>query len=486
MDARRLGSVCFLRALFQATQPDSYTMRKHMIGVCPLRLRAIDPLNSGLLHAMCIKAIAVLFALLMVALAPVSGWTQGVAKSSVYLVAPGDRLIITVFGQTELSGDFIVDDAGSIPLPLVGAIAVEGMTVAEVGQHVTKRLAEGYIQQPVVSVRVIEFRPIFIVGDVRSPGVYAYRHGTMVISAIAMAGGFGASEQTQGSLRSDFLLAEERVRLLEATRRGLLVRKVRLEAQRDGAAEFGAGNEIDLQDESVKPVIALEQETLASQSRALAQELALLNDQQPRIDAEIRGVREQSRAESAQLKLIQSHMEDYNKLLTNGLARRYTGIELQREEERNKGNIARLAADVSRLEYTLGEISLKIQTVQSTYQQKVLADLQDVRTRLRELDVTIPMARELRETRLQVGSAMMATSPESVRRTITIVRRGRDESQTLAATETTVVAPGDIIEVRRELPQTLGQGSASAKRAQGAASTVRPLPVAANAAAANR
>ena len=417
-----------------------------------------------------------LLALSMTVCMPLASRAQsGTSTGITYKVAPGDRLNIVVFGQTELSGDFIIDDSGAVPLPLVGAIAVEGLTAADIGQRITQRLAEGYIQQPVVNVRVTEFRPIFLVGDVRSPGLYAYRHGTLVISAIAMAGGFGTAEQAQGSLRTDFLLSEERVRLLEAGRRGLLVRRARLEAQRDGANNFQPSDDVDPNDESLVPVISLEQETLRSQSQALAQELALLRDQRPRIEAEIRSVKDQSRSESVQLRLIQTHIEDYNKLLTSGLARRYTGIELQREEERNKGNIARYAAEVSRLEFSLGEVALRMQQAQNTYQQRTLIDLQDVRTRLRELDVTIPMARELRSTRLQVGSSMMATSAPSIRRTIMIVRRYGSESQTIVANETMAVAPGDIIDVRRELPETMGAGSTNPVQQTSTRQTPSPL-----------
>jgi polysaccharide export outer membrane protein len=72
------------------------------------------------------------------------------------------------------------------------------------------------------------------------PGSYPYRYGASVLSAIALAGGVAVLEQMQGTSISDFLFADERLRILESTRRALIIRRARLEAQRDGARTFEA------------------------------------------------------------------------------------------------------------------------------------------------------------------------------------------------------------------------------------------------------
>ena len=140
---------------------------------------------------------------------------QGAAERGTNLV-PGDRITVTVFGQPDLSGNFQVDGTGFIDLPLIGPVMVKQLTPKECEKVIEGRLADGYLNRPVVSVSIGEVRPIYVLGDVKSPGAYAFRHGSSVLSAIAQAGGYGAEV---GGTLSDFLLADERVRMLEGTRR---------------------------------------------------------------------------------------------------------------------------------------------------------------------------------------------------------------------------------------------------------------------------
>ena len=83
------------------------------------------------------------------------------------------------------------------------------------------------------------YRPIFVTGVVKRPGSYPFIIGELVKAAIAAAGGVGqAIEQPLTVTASDFVTAGERVRQLEADQVSLLVRKARLEAQRDGRDNF--------------------------------------------------------------------------------------------------------------------------------------------------------------------------------------------------------------------------------------------------------
>ena len=203
-----------------------------------------------------------------------------------YRFAPGDRITINVYGHTDLSGDFLVDGAGSVSLPLVGAISIGGLTVQESEQEIVRRLSNGYVRQPAVSVRINELRPIYVVGDVKMPGSYPYRYGASVLSAIALAGGVAVTEH-----KPDFLLADERLRILESTRRALIIRRARLEAQRDGAGAFEVPNLLAAQkdDNQIASVVASERELLDIQMQLLNTEVNLLRQQIPRTQSRNRG-----------------------------------------------------------------------------------------------------------------------------------------------------------------------------------------------------
>src|SRR5262245_60588912 len=115
-----------------------------------------------------------------------------------YKLAPGDRITITVFGQPDLSGDFLVDGAGNIQMPLIGAVAVGNNTMDRCQVRLTERFADGVLNNPRVSVRVSEFRPVHVLGDVRVPHSYPFRFGLSALGAIALAAGVGLSVVRQG------------------------------------------------------------------------------------------------------------------------------------------------------------------------------------------------------------------------------------------------------------------------------------------------
>ena len=107
-----------------------------------------------------------------------------------YRLDAGDRLRVTVFEQTDLTNTYIVDKAGYIAFPLVGAIAARGRTIKEVEGAIAEKLAQGYIRNPDVSVEVDRYRPFFIMGEVGTAGQYTYVPGMTVQNAIAIAGGY--------------------------------------------------------------------------------------------------------------------------------------------------------------------------------------------------------------------------------------------------------------------------------------------------------
>jgi polysaccharide export outer membrane protein len=104
-------------------------------------------------------------------------------------LSAGDKVKVIVFGEDKLSGDYQIDTAGSLSLPLAGTIEAAGLTKPELERALTTKLKGEYLRNPKVTVDVISFRPFYVLGEVKSPGEYPYRSGLNVLSAIAIAGG---------------------------------------------------------------------------------------------------------------------------------------------------------------------------------------------------------------------------------------------------------------------------------------------------------
>lgn len=107
-----------------------------------------------------------------------------------YRLGAGDQIRVTVFGEENLSGRFAVDGSGLVSLPLVGEVEAMGLTVREFQSNVDAALRNGYLKDPKVSAEIIEYRPFYILGEVKRPGTYPYQSGLTVLNAVATAEGF--------------------------------------------------------------------------------------------------------------------------------------------------------------------------------------------------------------------------------------------------------------------------------------------------------
>lgn len=113
------------------------------------------------------------------------------AAAPQYLLGPGDKLRITVFGEDDLSGDYSVTSNGDLSLPLLGDVPAVGRSASTLQGDVIKRLTEGgYMVDPRVSVEVLNYRPYYILGEVEKSGEFPYVSGLSGLQAVAIAGGF--------------------------------------------------------------------------------------------------------------------------------------------------------------------------------------------------------------------------------------------------------------------------------------------------------
>jgi len=110
-------------------------------------------------------------------------------SSDEYVLGPGDKIEIKVFGHEELSVETILSDNGSINYPFLGDIKLSSLTTKEVSDVVYSGLLGDYLIQPNVYVHITEYRKFYIHGEVKRPGGYPFQIGLTVHQAIAISGG---------------------------------------------------------------------------------------------------------------------------------------------------------------------------------------------------------------------------------------------------------------------------------------------------------
>ena len=102
----------------------------------------------------------------------------------------GDKIKITVFGEDNISGNYEVNALGNVSVPLIGEIPAKGMAIASFRETLVRRLSDGFLKNPRVTIEILNYRSIYVHGEVKNGGEFPYRTGLKLRDAIAMAGGY--------------------------------------------------------------------------------------------------------------------------------------------------------------------------------------------------------------------------------------------------------------------------------------------------------
>lgn len=133
--------------------------------------------------------------LAIAALLPAGGCASGTGTvpvsdaASDYVLGTGDALRITVYGQEGLTGEYRIDARGAVSFPLINDVHAAGYTTTELEQTIAAKLDPDYIVDPRVSIEVLNYRAVYVLGEVQNPGRYEYAPSMTVMQAIASAGG---------------------------------------------------------------------------------------------------------------------------------------------------------------------------------------------------------------------------------------------------------------------------------------------------------
>jgi len=139
----------------------------------------------------------------------------GAAAAEEYIMTPGDQLQIYVLGHPDLSSTrsssdsaYTVRPDGKLNFPLVGEIDVNGLTVFEFTNLLTKELSE-YIINPKITVNVAKLGTtrVFVLGEVKNQGMHELTKSHRVLDALGAAGGF-----TEKSAKKSIFLVRNGVR----------------------------------------------------------------------------------------------------------------------------------------------------------------------------------------------------------------------------------------------------------------------------------
>lgn len=373
---------------------------------------------------------------------------------------------------TALGGEFVVSNAGTIVLPVVGTVSVGTMDTAELAEEISKRIQAKteLVSKPDTTVQVLEYPPIYVVGDVTKPGEYQYRPGLTVLQAIALSGGELQPSESQ---------ATDEIRLvgeLQGYEAGILraeARIARLQAEMTGSPEISfpalhAGEDSGLAAE----VFGQERIIFAARANEIDRQSKSLSELRDLFSAEIEVLEEKIKSADMGIKSAEQELTAVKTLVDKGLAIASRQSDLERALANYRADRLDQVTAIMRARQNITESTRNLEGLHDKQQTEVAAQMQNEQGNLDQLKLTRDVSQKLLLD-LLAKKNRLALSGTPGGAELTIKRHDGGVETVTGASESTLLGPGDVVEVklakgRPSLPDMTNEASLGKAQSDGA------------------
>jgi exopolysaccharide production protein ExoF len=344
--------------------------------------------------------------------------------------------------RTELTGEYVVADDGTISLPLLGNFPAAGQSVQALQQSLVPPFEKLLGRKGFINALSVERQPVYIVGPVKNSGAFKYVPGMTILHAVALAGGLerGASEALQ---RVEIIReAEHLQQSLDRVKR-LLARTAVLRAARDGGSPITPEIVEFAGKKDAKSLVAEEgsSRSLKTMTR-LAQESALGTAvENARSEVEARAGRVGANDDTIKLRSerVRSLQQLFNLNDINRTPLIQAQSELSDTQERRQQALIEVESAKQRLAQAEQNLAkYKIDT-RVEVDLEIGAAEQDGVEAVADADGVLNVMKTLAERASAAGDSTVSYE---------IVRRTRQETTVIAASDTSLLEPGDLVHVR--------------------------------------
>lgn len=392
------------------------------------------------------------------------------ASAAEYLLGPQDKVRLKVyewrasrdviFEWTALNDSFDIGADGTLFLPFVGQIRAQGTAPGDLARSIADRLMQrmGLGRQPDVAVEIAQYRPFYIVGNVKQPGEFPYRPGLTVLQALGIAGGLPTREDNMSRLEREVISGQGDIGLLALNSVSLIARKARLQAELAGSDDVAFPSELTRRGANEAVALAMEQERkiFAIRKDALATQLRSLRELKDFLQKELTSLEQQLTFQKKQIELIQKELAGVSSLVQKGLAIAPREFALEGAVARMQSD--RLAAETSmlRVRQEMSKTDIEMLNLGNQRSSEIAESLRETQQQLNEVTSKSDTAAQLLQETQVMAPALLALrrGAQRVEPIFKIVRPKDGGTEELAAEETTFVEPGDTVKVEIPLPQS--------------------------------
>lgn len=352
-----------------------------------------------------------------------------------------------------VSGDYAIGADGALSLPFIGQLPADGRTSAELAEDIGKKMQVlfGLKDLPSASVEIAEYRPVYLSGEVQTPGAYPFAPGLTVLKAVSLSGGLKRGDPGQRFAR-DFLRSEGEAAVQVAERNRLLIRRARITAEMSGAKEIVTPKELGNSDEA-RAILESEKALMTSREKRLRLQLTALADLKSLLTNEIDALGKKSETQTRQLELVQGDLSKVDSLAEKGLA--ISSRRLALEQRTADLQAALLDIDTASLKakQDINKATQDETNLQNDWDATLAQELQNTEQELDTLTLKLGTSRDLMSEAL-MQSADAASLKGGMRAEnigYSILRTVQGKAEQIRATETTPVLPGDVVKVELNL-----------------------------------
>lgn len=385
-----------------------------------------------------------------------------------YMVQQGDTIEVAVVGLPELRQRLTVQADGAIDLPLAGAVAVEGLTPSQLRLKIQNQLARKIyrlrtsdgrevlvvIQPDEVSAAILEYRPIYVTGDVARPGELMFRPEMTARQALALAGGTTVDLTRLGTpfLEASTLKGEHETLLVDLAKAAAHVARVYAELNDQDSLGDIENSDLRLPKKSLTEIESLETGILQARLADYRRQLDFLRSAVSASDERSAVVAKQQQEEEEGTRADTAELQKLVDLLHRGA---------ETSPRVNEARRALLLSSTRTLQVNVELLDLKKQKTDS---ERALQQFEDSRRieLLKELQDAVAMVTTLRIKRQTIEAQLgrLSNSPSSygpedaTQLLVTLVRQTPKGSTQSVIDGDFVLAPGDVLEVSLRAPDT--------------------------------
>jgi exopolysaccharide production protein ExoF len=376
-----------------------------------------------------------------------SAWA---ADGDDYKLSVGDIVSFDFIDDALPAEQLTVASDGAVTIPLIGSFRVAGLTVPQALGQIRKTFVDRqFFNDPRISLAVVSFRPIFVLGDVKAPGSFPYQPALTVEQAVALAGG----QSTGGATAEDRVVTRARLRgtldesVVQIAKEAVAAARVKAQlANSDTISEADMPAKVKglMTPSLLATLLPTEQRILETDQHALMTRRKQLSAGIDEVNIALVNLQQLADIQKSVVTSAQADLDRIRGLNKKGLVTITDLSNAERETTSQQSHLLEIYNQASTVRRELSQLQRELDDATQTWTHTALTDLQSHNSEIERL-IAVRESTEEQILLLSSLAAEQARTNNTIAFTYQLRRKIDGQTTTKIATLDDPVAAGDTI-----------------------------------------